>query len=195
MKQFQLLVLSALLAANGAWAETAPSNDAVTARASASRAAVKIFAERLQGELKTALTSSGPVSAIAVCSEQAPAIATAVSSEQGWSVARTSLKPRNPDNAPDAWEQAVLQSFEQRKAAGEEPARLEFFEVVGSGAAREFRYMKAIGIGKDTPCLTCHGTDLAPEVAAKLKTLYPQDQATGYSSGDLRGAFTIRQPM
>jgi hypothetical protein len=32
-------------------------------------------------------------------------------------------------------------------------------------------------------------------VAAKLKTLYPDDKATGYQTGDVRGAFTISQPM
>ena len=39
----------------------------------------------------------------------------------------------------------------------------------------------------------CHGGTLDPEVTAKLKELYPQDAATGFKVGDLRGAFTIRQ--
>jgi hypothetical protein len=30
-------------------------------------------------------------------------------------------------------------------------------------------------------------------VTARLKELYPQDAATGFKVGDLRGAFTIRQ--
>jgi len=41
----------------------------------------------------------------------------------------------------------------------------------------------------------CHGEKTDPAVGAKLKTLYPQDQATGYKQGDVRGAFTITQPM
>ena len=107
----------------------------------------------------------------------------------------TSLKPRNPDNAPDAWETKVLQDFEQRKAAGEDPAKLEYSEKIVSNGKEELRYMKAIVIAADAPCLTCHGDKIDPAVGAKLKTLYPQDQATGYKQGDIRGAFTITQPM
>lgn len=33
------------------------------------------------------------------------------------------------------------------------------------------------------------------EDPAKLEDLYPKDQATGHRTGDLRGAFTITQPM
>ena len=56
---------------------------------------------------------------------------------------------------------------------------------------RVFRYMKAIPTG--ALCLNCHGTTLAPEVAAKLHELYPADAATGFNAGDLRGAFTITE--
>jgi hypothetical protein len=45
------------------------------------------------------------------------------------------------------------------------------------------------------PCLKCHGTDIDPAVAAKLDALYPKDMARGYKAGDVRGAFTLRQPM
>jgi hypothetical protein len=45
------------------------------------------------------------------------------------------------------------------------------------------------------PCLKCHGENLDPKVAAKLDALYPHDQARGYKAGDVRGAFTVRQPM
>jgi len=38
-------------------------------------------------------------------------------------------------------------------------------------------------------CVTCHGQTIAPELAAKLGELYPNDQATGYVAGDLRGVF------
>lgn len=194
MKQFRLLTLAAVLTAPGVQADDTQAAD-LEARAAASRAAVKTFAQNLQGELQAAMKTAGPVSAITVCNEKAPAIAATVSEAHGWSVARTSLKPRNPDNTPDDWERGVLTSFEQRKAAGEGPDKLEFFEVVRENGTREFRYMKAIGIAKDAPCLACHGTHIAPEVAAKLRALYPDDQAVGYNTGDIRGAFTIRQPM
>jgi len=194
MKQFRLIALAAVLVAPVISADEIPTDD-LEARAAASRAAVKTFAQNLQGELQAAMKAGGPINAISVCNEKAPAIAAAVSEAQGWSVGRTTLKPRNADNAADDWERDVLKTFEQRKAAGEDPAKLEFFELIGDNGSREFRYMKAIGIVKDAPCLACHGTDIAPEVSAKLKALYPDDQAVGYKTGDIRGAFTIRQPM
>lgn len=54
-----------------------------------------------------------------------------------------------------------------------------------------FRYMKAIptkGL-----CLTCHGEALTEPVKATLAELYPEDKATGFKVGDIRGAFSIIQ--
>lgn len=162
-------------------------------RIAASREVAQAFSKELREQLMQAMQSGGPVEAIAVCNTAAPEIARVHSEAQGWSVGRTSLKPRNPGSAPDAWETAVLQQFEQRKAVGEDPAALEFAEVVTTEAGQVFRYMKAIPTAE--PCLACHGSNVAPDVAARLQELYPQDQATGFDLGDLRGAFTIEQPM
>jgi hypothetical protein len=40
-------------------------------------------------------------------------------------------------------------------------------------------------------CTTCHGATVAPDVAAAIAARYPEDRATGFSPGDLRGAFSI----
>ena len=167
----------------------------LAARADTSRTTVKTFAQTLQGELKAAIEAGGPPNAISVCHIRAPAIASELSAMQGWTVGRTSAKARNPENRPDAWEAKVLADFEMRKAAGEDPSKLEFFEVVTQGDEQQFRYMKAIVIPENAPCLACHGTDIAPAVAEKLQMLYPDDPATGYKAGDIRGAFTIIQPL
>jgi len=103
------------------------------------------------------------------------------------------LKVRNPANAPDAWERKVLESFEARRARGENVGELEYGEIGAKDGKKVFRYMKAIqtkGI-----CLRCHGTNIDPAVASGLKKYYPQDQATGFKLGDIRGAFTTAQPM
>lgn len=162
-------------------------------RTDASRAVIKAFAGSLQAKLKAAMQESGPVGAIEVCSEQAPAIAARHADERGWEVGRTSLKYRNPDNAPDEWESAVLRSFEERRAAGEDPAEIDRAEFVERNGERVFRYMKAIPTAE--LCVNCHGGDeVPPEVEAKLAELYPQDRARGFAVGDIRGAFTIVQP-
>jgi hypothetical protein len=162
-------------------------------RAAKSREAVKEFAGGLQNALQSAMKEGGPVKAIEACNKVAPGIAADISRKNNWDVGRTSLKVRNSNNAPDAWERAVLEKFEQRKAAGEDPTKIEHFEVVTEGGKKHFRYMKAIPTAEI--CTKCHGTAIDPAVGAKLKELYPNDQATGFKVGDLRGAFSIVQPM
>ncbi len=183
-----LAVLGLIVVLNPAFAD-----DDVAARTAASRDVIKSFAGALKEQLSLAMADEGPVAAIEVCNLAAPGIAQAESSARGWQVGRTSLKLRNPDNAPDAWEMAVLQDFEARKAAGADPKTLDHAEIVAGDGHRDFRYMKAI-ITQEV-CTTCHGSSIAPEIVAQLDALYPGDQARGFAAGDIRGAFTIVQPL
>ncbi len=153
------------------------------------RAIAATLQSTLQSELVGAMKTGGPAAAIEVCRDRAPAVASRISRESGWTVARTALRVRNPKNAPDPWEEKVLEEFAARAGAGEDFATMEKSEVVETGGTRVFRYMKAIRTGE--ACLACHGATTKPEVAAKLKALYPDDRATGFSAGDLRGAFTL----
>lgn len=184
MRKHLVLLTSVLVSASA----LADDNDA---RLEAARNAAVKLQGTLVVELQEAMKTGGPLKAIEVCNTRAPAIANEISSAENLRIGRTSLKTRNPDNAPDDWEKKVLEDFEARKANGEDPAMLEHHEVVGG----EFRYMKAIAIRPDMPCLKCHGEQIDPAVQAKLKELYPNDKATGYKAGDLRGAVTIRQNM
>jgi hypothetical protein len=162
-------------------------------RVAASRATVKEFMQSLKEELQKGMQDGGPVNAISVCNMTAPGIANTYSVRKDWSVGRTSLKVRNPDNAPDIWEQAVLQEFERRKHAGEDPADIEYYEALEVDGEPVFRYMKAIPTA--SLCVVCHGSEIDPYVDARLKELYPADQARGFKPGDIRGAFTIMQPL
>lgn len=159
----------------------------------ASRETVKEFMQTLKQELQASMQEGGPVNAVSVCNLTAPAIANTYSVRNGWEVGRTSLKLRNPDNAPDAWERSVLDAFEERKLAGEDPAQMEYYEVIRRDGGKELRYMKAIPTSR--VCLACHGEALDSIVKTRLKKLYPHDQALGYREGDIRGAFTVTQPL
>ena len=44
-------------------------------------------------------------------------------------------------------------------------------------------------------CLACHGSDIAPAVSKKIATLYPNDQATDFKLGDIRGAFVVKKAI
>jgi len=164
-------------------AARAVDESALTAEA---QAAAQALGGALKAELEAAMTGGGPVAAMSVCQIKAPELAAALSEEQGMTLKRVSLRNRNPVmGVPNKWETQVLNEFEARKAAGESPATLVYAATV----ANEFRFMQAIPTA--AVCLTCHGTDLSPAVKASLAELYPQDRATGYKEGDLRGAFVV----
>ena len=155
------------------------------------------FFSELKGELVKAMKAGGTVSAIRVCNTVAPAIAMKHSENSGWDVARTSLKLRNPNNAPDAWEADVLQQFEERRARGESPDTLAYSEIVEEDGEKYYRFMKGIVMPplEEMPCLKCHGENLDPETATILDDLYPQDKARGYKAGQVRGAFTLKKKL
>jgi len=153
------------------------------------RAAVQAFSTALKGELMTAMQAGGPLAAIEVCHSKAPGIAEAVSLEQGMQLSRVSLKNRNKENAANEWQAAVLMDFQERVDSGEDAAGLSWQQTVETGDGAEYRFMKAIPTG--AVCLACHGKVLAPEVSAQIESLYPEDNATGFSEGDLRGAFVV----
>ena len=160
---------------------------------SESRTMVKQFGGELKGELLASLKKGDPINAITVCSQKAPAIAEYLAHGQNRVIARTSLKPRNPGNAPDLWERSTLELFAERKARGEDVGQMEHYQVLTVEGQQVFRYMKAIPVAE--PCLTCHGQQITPELKSKLLELYPKDRAVGFSVGEIIGAFSISMPM
>ena len=168
----------------------------IQARVAAAEDTSYEFLTRLGGQLKRELADGGPESAISVCRDVAPAMATELSLRNGWQVSRVSTKPRNSLlGMPDAWEQNVLNSFEERVASGETVGALSYYEVVDEPIGQSFRYMLAIETGG--LCLSCHASPehISEGVATRLNELYPYNQATGYDLGDLRGAISIKQPI
>ncbi len=152
------------------------------------------FAGQLQSELKSAMENAGPVKAVDVCAQRAPAIAAGLSKSTGWEIARTSLKTRNTElNTPDSWERKVLEQFDARQGAGEDVATMAYAEVLETNDGKHFRFMKAIPTGE--LCLACHGTQINPDIATALDAHYPDDQARGYTLGEVRGAFSLLKPL
>ncbi len=174
-------LLGTVTAAHAAGNEAALKADAVSL--------VKQFAGQLKPRLKQAMQEGGPVHAVSVCSEAAPAIARALSEESGWQIKRVSLKARNPNALPDTLERRVLEDFDARRAVGESPETLAYSAEVDG----EYRFMKAQPT--EGLCLACHGSEVAPDVEAALAKYYPNDQARGYQLGDIRGAFSLRYPV
>jgi hypothetical protein len=158
------------------------------------RAMIQAFATELKTTLLAALEHGGPVHAIGVCKHDAPKIAAAqAQARPGWSLRRTALRVRNPDNTATDWQRAVLVDWEAQIVAGEvsDLGSLEWSSVEGA----ELRTMRAIPM--DGLCLGCHGPldQIDAAVVAALAEHYPEDQATGFRVGELRGAFVVTGPI
>ncbi len=172
----------------------AHAEDDVAALTAEAAEIVQAFGKELRGELLGAMKAGGPVEAIAVCNEKAPAIAASHEAASGWTVARSSHKLRNPDNAADAYTAAVIADFVAREEAGETAKAMSQAEIVEEDGQKVFRFVKAIPTAQ--PCLNCHGgDDVKPEVVAKLAEVYPEDTARGFTVDQMRGVFTLSKVL
>ncbi|MFH2010113.1 MAG: DUF3365 domain-containing protein [bacterium] len=140
--------------------------------------------------VRAAMQQGGPAQAIAVCAGDALNITADVNRQlsKGVTIRRTSLRYRNPKNAPDAAEKRALSRL---AVAGSSDHILEQEHHPGGTVYRYYQPIRTVGM-----CLRCHGpaNKLAPPVQAILKQRYPDDRATGYKPGDLRGIFSVTIP-
>ena len=136
-----------------------------------------------KSELMQALSSGmqeGPAAAIEVCSEVAPGIATSLSVD-GVRMGRSSHKLRNPANVPPEWLEPLIEAY--ASGTGEMQPQTVALADGRSGYAEPIMVQPL--------CLTCHGTELDPEIAAQIAANYPADEATGFGEGDFRGVFWV----
>lgn len=152
-------------------------------------------ADRLAGtliqHLTAAIDSAGPAGAIEFCAGRAMPITEDVNRQLGTlQVKRTSTRLRNPANAPDSLERVALAWFESElERTGAPPDA--WVQEAGRTSVRYYRPLVA-----NDMCVRCHGPveSLAEEVRARLRERYPEDQATGYLTGDLRGLIRVSIP-
>ena len=172
-----------------------PSAEEQAALAADARKASGALIQQLGGELKAALSASGPEGAIGVCKERAPQIAADVSRQFGFEVKRVSPKNRNPAGVPEAWEAEAQAGLEKRMAAGEKPETLDTWQIVSTPNGKQFRYAKALPV--QPLCLTCHGdpATIPDGVKARLAAEYPLDKATGYAPGMVRGIVSVKRAL
>jgi hypothetical protein len=136
------------------------------------------FKSALMGALMEALPD-GPEAAIQACQMQAPGLPDAASGST-WTLGRTSHKVRNPDNAPEPWMEAFLETY-----VAAEPDQMQ----AHSDRLEDGSHVYVEPIRMQGLCLTCHGPSLISEA---LAAAYPEDAATGFAEGDFRGMFWVR---
>jgi hypothetical protein len=146
----------------------------------------------LVNEVSVAVAKSGAEKAIDVCHLKALPLTGEILSGMPriTAVKRTSLKLRNPANAPDAAESLALARVEKDISKGVLPKVL-VQRIENAGQKPEWRVYRPVGVAQQ--CVTCHGSreSLSPELQARLAERYPTDQATGYAVGQWRGLIRV----
>lgn len=141
--------------------------------------------EALFNELSTrllaAMSNGGPAKAIEVCSKLAPKLANEVGEQHHVSIGRTAIRLRNENNRPPAWAEPLLKDL---------PTKPVVQDLENGSTGVLFPILLKV------QCLTCHGPDdkIAAEIRTELARLYPNDKATGFQEGDLRGWFWVEVP-
>lgn len=144
----------------------------------------------LVAQLSGAMQAGGPVNAVDFCSTSAAELTAGVAMEQGLEIKRTSMRYRNPANAPDEAETEALRHYESALAeTGVLPG-----PWVQKAGRDEYRFYRPLLVA--APCLNCHGSadEIDPAVQAILSERYPDDLATGYAVGDFRGLVRVSVP-
>jgi hypothetical protein len=131
--------------------------------------------------LLAAMSNGGPAKAIEVCSKLAPKLAKDVGEQHHVSIGRTAIRLRNESNRPPAWAEPLLKDL---------PTKPVVQDLENGRTGVLFPILLKV------QCLTCHGPDdkIAAEIRAELARLYPNDKATGFQEGDLRGWFWVEVP-
>ncbi|TFH02853.1 MAG: DUF3365 domain-containing protein [Calditrichales bacterium] len=154
--------------------------------------ATDLLLKTLQRELLSAIGHYGIEGALEVCNQRALFLTDSItlSSERIIGIKRTTVKFRNPQNAPDAAERLALDYFADRITKGEALPQ-DLVQTVTDSAGTHFRYYKPLTV--KPLCLNCHGAkgNIDVQVKNTIKQFYPQDLAVDYNVDDFRGVVRV----
>jgi len=149
---------------------------------------VKATFTALSSQLKSAMKQGGVPYAVTFCNVTAMPITDSLAARYDVDIKRVSMRNRNTDNAPDALEESMISSLQKMMVASYEGINMVVLDVDENPV-----YVQPIVLGDQ--CLQCHGkigTDITADNYEIIQSLYPDDKATGYRSGDLRGIWRIK---
>lgn len=184
----QLLLYAILLATLGTGCKPTPSTTAVhpdleseLLDAGDEIAAATFTA--LSGELKAAMAEGGVPHAIDYCHLRASPITDSLAQHYQVAIKRTSLRYRNPGNAPTTREKRVLNDYQKSHDAR------QVLKHIVEASDSTYHYYSPIMM--QPLCLNCHGAPATIPAYRVIKDRYPGDLATDYAVGDLRGMWSI----
>ena len=141
-----------------------------------------VLGKNLMGTIQ----KKGTLEALAFCNEQAYPLTDSMSVVHNANIKRVSDKPRNPNNKANSIELDYINTFKKQLANQE-----EISPIVKEDTDQVHVYYPIV---TNSMCLQCHGKpneNIKPEIIKKLTLLYPEDQATGYITDQVRGIWSI----
>ena len=141
-----------------------------------------VLGKNLMGTIQ----KKGTLEALAFCNEQAYPLTDSMSVVHNANIKRVSDKPRNPNNKANSIELDYINTFKKQLANQE-----DISPIVKEGADQVQVYYPIV---TNSMCLQCHGKpneNIKPEIIKKLTLLYPEDQAIGYTTDQVRGIWSI----
>jgi ABC-type glycerol-3-phosphate transport system substrate-binding protein len=142
--------------------------------------------KKLSSQLKQTIEEKGPAGAIGFCNITAIPLTDEISTKNKATIKRATDKPRNPVNLANDEEIMIIERMKTEMAAGNQPMPVVQKDADGNPHFYAPIILKGL-------CLQCHGndSDITADTKEKIKTLYPDDKATGYKTGELRGIWSI----
>ena len=145
-----------------------------------------ILGKNLLGAIKT----KGTIGALSFCNENAFHLTDSVASQiDGVKIKRVSDLYRNPANKANVNELTYIENTKTLLVHGKKITP-QIQEIDGDMVG-----YYPITINK--MCLQCHGkltVEIEPNTYSKIKELYPNDLAVGYSTDELRGIWVVTMP-
>ncbi len=141
-----------------------------------------VLGRNLTGQLK----KNGAVAALSFCNERAYHLTDSMANVQKVKIKRVSDKHRNPKNKANNKELEYIKQFKEALAKGE-----SISPIFDKKDGKVHFYAPII---TNDMCLKCHGTpnkQIKTKTLKKIKELYPEDNATGYGAGQVRGIWSI----
>jgi len=147
----------------------------------------KLTASSLQKALKNAIREDGLVYAIEICNIDALNITDSISKSESVEIKRLAKKYRNPVNETDSVESELFKSYILEWLGGR-PLNPKIIPNKNGNPV----YYNPIYVEK--LCLNCHGEigkNIDSKLAKFINELYPEDRATKFKQGQLRGMWSI----
>jgi len=137
----------------------------------------------LLSNVMQAIKAGGPEYAVTFCNERAMPLTDSLAKANNCMIQRVSDKYRNPANKLTEYDQEIWKQLNSSTPANPvlvaENGKMVFYKPIKIAMAS---------------CLTCHGTagkEINEKTAKIISEKYPNDLATGYEEGDLRGLWKI----